>query len=380
MKRSPLPSLLAGLSVILLAGLAIYVSTRIWAGEITDVLTYRHAARMLLEGGTDLYAIDRLPPGTWPYLYPPAFAALVAPVFLLPEGLGNAIWVTLVSGSVIVSFWAMRRLGGLALGQMVLLGACLALPTAWLMVMGQVDALVVGALALAILAEERDRPLMAGALIGLAAAIKVVPALGILPFLALRRWRVAAAAILTAAGLSLLPLPWLIPSTGFLGGLTRLVDLHVAFLRQVLLLGSDQPAAREWLLLPWNGSLPSAALRLVGAPTLGSVLMGLLVLGGTWVARQRRSPGIGVGLVVTAGALGSFVFSTHNLFLFTLPLALAFSRAGALMLFVGFVLVNWANPVLGTAAYLTVWGTCATGALWSSSRAGCQSDEPPIPG
>lgn len=365
-KRLLRSTLVAGV-IVGVSAVAFHASTVQWPSGMGDLQSYWHAAEALRAGGEGLYDPSTLPEGVWPYLYPPAFVGAFAVLLLLPLPVAFGAWALVVMGSVALAFLSLRALGNLEAPQLGLLGLALALPTFQLIVMGQVDALVVALLALALLADRADRSRWTGLLIGAAAALKVLPGLALLPFLVLRRWSVAAYALLALGVASLLPLVWLVPELGTTGGLSRLVDLHVGFVEHVLTRGLGQQASVEWMLLPTNASLPGTTLRLIGEPRWGALAMWALVGGATWTAFRRKRPAMGVALVVTGAALGNFVFWPHSVLLFGLPLALAFSTAGAVILLGAFAAVTWIHPVLGTVGYLAVWGATAVGGVPESS-------------
>lgn len=355
--------------LVLLLAFTLHASTTIWPAEGVDMRSYVYAGELLRTGGDGLYDPTRAPEGVWPYLYPPAFAAAFAGLASVPGDGGYVLWGLIVFASIVVSLGALRGLGRLRSGRMAILVAVLALPTIHLVIMGQVDALIVALLAVALLADRHDRQRIAGALVGTAAVVKVLPALALLPFMALRRWGVVKAAVITAALASLLPLAWLLPELGLWQGAGRLVGLHVEFVDGVLLKGLGQPSDREWMLLPTNASLPGSMLRLIDVPAVGALGMWLLIAGAVWVTVRTRDTAAGVGLVVAGAALGNFVFWPHSAFLFSLPLAVAFSLSAAVMLLGAYLLAGWLNPVLGTVGYLVVWGRCGVVAATSEGAA-----------
>lgn len=166
--------------------------------------------RTFLRGG-DVYPTDHRP---FPFMYPPAAAALLAVasvlgrtgfVFLL-LALNSAAWV----GSILLS---VRLATGSALRQRPLLYA---LPTLWVLpfvhdmyLLGQPNLLL---LLLMLAAFDALRPRhgwAAGALVGLAAAIKAFPVLALGYLVYRRHWKaVAATAVTLALLLLVLPLPF----------------------------------------------------------------------------------------------------------------------------------------------------------------------------
>ncbi len=141
------------------------------------------------------------PPGTdMPYRYAPGVAALFAPLSRLPLAAGRAAWSVLSALLVLAVAWALdRQLGARAPLAAPLAWALLAQALAQEIGYGQVDLLVL-ALALGAFAlDDRGREGAAGALLALAVALKVAPAVIFLDLAARRRW----GAFLGAAGAAL---------------------------------------------------------------------------------------------------------------------------------------------------------------------------------
>jgi hypothetical protein len=130
--------------------------------------------------------------------HPPTAEALALPVAGLSWPVASAIWGWLMVAALAASAWAfgLRWRWAVAVGALALLWP----PAAWSI--GQLTPLWLLGAALAW--RWRDRPLAAGAAIGLAASTKLLPALLLLPFLLRRRWTAAAGA---AAAVAVVLLP-----------------------------------------------------------------------------------------------------------------------------------------------------------------------------
>jgi hypothetical protein len=125
-----------------------------------------------------------------PFIYPPSALLVFAPLAVLPERLAYALW-TLAGGGFFL--WAGRRLGAP--------WWLLTFPAVWLVAYSGQVTFLVAALVLTALTLPK-RPLVAGVLLGLAAAIKPQMAIFLpLALLAEGRWRV-----MLAAGVSALTL------------------------------------------------------------------------------------------------------------------------------------------------------------------------------
>jgi hypothetical protein len=180
--------------------------------------------------------------------YPPLLAFLAAPLALLPLEAARWIWFLGSEACLLGAAWlTWRWLGGdRVAGGAVLAVWCLAGTVPENLVLGQVNPLLLVLTAGALYSWDR-RPGAAGALIGIATALKLWPAVLALGFLAGKRWRALALSAATAA--ALLAGPWL--------------GIRIA------LPGPVAPAtAGYWrgTPAPLNFSLPAVALRLAEPP------------------------------------------------------------------------------------------------------------------
>ncbi|GHB39547.1 hypothetical protein GCM10010377_32930 [Streptomyces viridiviolaceus] len=195
------------LVLVLAAAVTVFTATVPLLRDWFDLRVYHGAVHHWVHDGGRLY--DYRVPGTaYGFTYPPFAALAMLPMALL--GLGAAVAVTLVLNLAALTLVlrilvgpARRRLGWYGCA----LGACsLALfePLRDTVSFGQVNVLLL-ALVLTdgwLLATGRGR--WAGVGIGLAAAVKLTPALFIVLLLLARRWRAAGVATAVAAGASAL--------------------------------------------------------------------------------------------------------------------------------------------------------------------------------
>ncbi len=166
--------------------------------------------RTFLRGG-DIYPTDNRP---FPFMYPPAAAALMAVASVLGRtgfvlvllALNSAAWV----GSILLS---VRLATGAALRQRPLLYA---LPTLWVLpfvhdmyLLGQPNLLLLFLMLGAFAALRSRHGWAAGALVGLAAAIKAFPVLALGYLVYRRHWKAVGATVVTLVLLLLvLPIPF----------------------------------------------------------------------------------------------------------------------------------------------------------------------------
>jgi hypothetical protein len=174
-----------------------------------DFRVYYWAARSFFLDSGPMYGPNRML--GWPmlYRYPPLFLYLFRPLALLPLRAAAGAWAAL---QVFLLGWFLRawyqRHPPARFATAIWIPALLLPYLAKMLKGGNVQLLIV-VLACFSLLEAKRRPLLAGLLLGLAAAFKVWPAF-LAPYLVLRgRWRAAVAEAFSASVLTLAPAVWL---------------------------------------------------------------------------------------------------------------------------------------------------------------------------
>lgn len=173
-----------------------------------DIDVYRAGAAALLDGDnlyTRGYEVGGI---TLPFTYPPLAAMLFVPLTLVPYPLALVTWTI---SSVVLLWWCLvivlrhaapARWNHRVLATWILPFALLAEPVRETLGFGQINILL---MALVLIDTLTKRPwLPRGVLIGLAAAIKLTPAVFILVFLVRRQWRHAVVTFLSGVGFTLL--------------------------------------------------------------------------------------------------------------------------------------------------------------------------------
>ena len=173
-----------------------------------DIDVYRAGARAFLEGDnlyTRSYEVGGI---TLPFTYPPLAAMLFVPLALVPYPLALVTWTI---ASVVLLWWCLvivlrhaapARWNHRVVATWILPFALLAEPVRETLGFGQINILL---MALVLIDTLTKRPwLPRGVLIGLAAAIKLTPAVFILVFLVRRQWRHAVVTFLSGVGFTLL--------------------------------------------------------------------------------------------------------------------------------------------------------------------------------
>lgn len=261
-----------------------------------DLAVYRDAALRLLDG-QPLY-----PPGSrygpdqpLPFTYPPFAAVLLLPTALLPVGSVVALEIVL---SFLCLWWIAHRslarliapLGpvGRAGASLLAAGAALALlaPVSSVFAFGQIG-LLLGALCLRDLDLAVRRSRATGALVGIAAAVKISPGGFVLAYVAARRWRAVlttGVTVLACWGLTALALPddtrdWLgvVLDPDRVGPVGEPVNTSWNGL-VLRLLGPGAPSTVLWLGLA-GATLAVAALRSARALGAADALTAATVMG-----------------------------------------------------------------------------------------------------
>lgn len=171
---------------------------------LADLLVYRAGALAILHG-RPLYSV-RSAQGL-PFTYPPVAAVLAVPLALVPPRVAEIAWVPMVYAPLAVAVRIgfrelLQRAGRYRLAVLAVLTGCSAflVPVEQVMSFGQIDLLLV---ALCLLDFRATKPWWPrGALIGLAAAVKLEPAVFVVYLLITGRRRAAAVAASSFAALT----------------------------------------------------------------------------------------------------------------------------------------------------------------------------------
>lgn len=304
------------------------------AKSINDYGSF-HAAALAIRKGLDPYTPDDLQraahlaglPGVHPYFYPPFLAEVMRPLTRLKVFDARLVWFWLTVGCFVAAIallqrWLARRNDGAATAFVVAVSVLWPLRSTNMM--AQVNALVL--LLLAVWWVRREKSPSAGVFLGVAAAIKMSPALLVLVPLTERRFREAAVVVATGAVLVLGSCLVLgAPGQRFLGDVLfgflpghRYHGLRVP----IPLLGNHSLGALAYWLFdhgePWADPLrlsPVAARFHLAAVT--TLLLGFVVAVFRRVPREARA----TALVVVMVLAPTFAFEHHVSFA-VLPIAL----------------------------------------------------------
>ena len=173
-----------------------------WRPVMVDLDVYRLAGRVLLDGG-DFYQL----PGPLPFLYPPFAALLAVPLAVLPAALVQISW-TIAGALMIVALLHRWGQTGWRLSLWSTAVVFAVVPVSQTLAFGQLGIVLVALVVLDLAPGPRvlrgRRLLPEGVLTGVAAALKLTPMIFVLYLLAVRRWRAALTATITAGVLTVL--------------------------------------------------------------------------------------------------------------------------------------------------------------------------------
>ncbi|PRY44693.1 glycosyltransferase 87 family protein [Umezawaea tangerina] len=267
-----------------------YAVVRGLGSGLVDLHVYRTGGEVWLTGGR-LY--DDFP-GVLPFTYPPFAAVLFSALALPPWPVVMALWTAAGLALFTVACQVAARHDALPRTGLGLAAASLLLePVRGTLELGQVNLLLIGLVAADCLLPRTPWP--RGLLVGIAAAVKLTPAVFVLFFLSRRRWRPA----LTAAAA--------FAACGGLGWALAPRDSESFWFHAVL-----DPQRVGGLAYSGNQSLHGLLFRL-GAPDLLWPVLCVVVLVATAVLLPRvRDDLTAVVAVAAAGLLVSPVSWSHH--------------------------------------------------------------------
>lgn len=263
-----------------------------------DVEVYRSAGVSILTG-RPVYAALTESPQLLPFTYPPFAAILAIPLALLPFGVVGWLWAAAqVAANAAIVWYAGWRLIHRYGPRAPIALALLTVPMLWLhpvsdgIRFGQVNAFIVLA-ALMDLRQPRPRLLRwlpPGVLVGLAMSIKLTPGVFVVHYLVNRRWREAAWAVGTAAGVTLAAFA-LLPEASFAFWGEALQDPN----RLGPNFGTSNQALRGFLLRVGPAGTAGTVLWLACVAVVGAA--------GFALARRCYRQGDSVGEVAAVGLM-----------------------------------------------------------------------------
>jgi len=307
-----------------------------WKPIMVDLDVYRLAGSVVLEGG-DFYNL----PGRLPFLYPPFAALLAVPLAVLPATVVQVAWTAAGAVSLVAVLYRFG-LTGWVLSLVATATVFFVQPVVQTLGFGQLGIFLVALVALDLVPGPRVLPrrlLPEGVLTGLAAAIKLTPAIFLLYLLLAAKRRAFLVAAGTAVAVTLLSAA-IVPraSLDFWG---RLAHGDTGLGGSIIYYTNQSVMANIVRVLHLG---PSSAL-------LGLAASAVVALLGVWAAVQWHrlgQIGLAVNLCGVAGLLASPVSWLHH-FVWVVPLGVSLALAGRRgtlplprsMLVLGWLFVGW---------------------------------------
>jgi alpha-1,2-mannosyltransferase len=281
-----------------------------WRPIMVDLEVYRRAGSVLLDGG-NFYDL----PGPLQFLYPPFAAALAAPLALLPATAVQIGW----TGAGAMALVAILHRFGLAGWLLSLAGAAVIYivePIVQTLAFGQLGIFLVALVVLDLAPGPRvfsRRLLPEGVLTGVAAAIKLTPAIFVVYLLVMRKFRAF----------------WVAVLTGIVVTLASAAIVPAASYEFWTRLAHGDTGLGHSIIYYTNQSVMADIVRIFGLgpepAIIGLVLSCAVALAGVWAAALWHRLGdvrLAVTLCGVAGLLASPVSWLHH-FVWVVPLAMS---------------------------------------------------------
>jgi alpha-1,2-mannosyltransferase len=306
-----------------------------WKPIMVDLDVYRLAGSVLLAGG-DFYDL----PGPLQFLYPPFAALLAVPLALLPLPLVQIGWTT---AGVLALVAVLHRYGlsGWVLSVVSMVAIYFVQPVLQTLAFGQLGIFLVALVVLDLAPGPRLLPrrlLPEGVLTGVAAAIKLTPAIFVLYLLATGKRRAFVVSVIT--GLAVTAVSWAIVPRASLEFWSRLASGDTG-LGGSIIYYTNQSVMADIVRVLGLGSRPAI---------IGLALSAVVALAGVWAAMLWHRLGevrFAVALCGVAGLLASPVSWLHH-FVWVIPLAVSLAgrrppgrRFPDWFLALGWVFVGW---------------------------------------
>lgn len=273
-----------------------------------------------------------------PWLYPPHFLLMILPFGLLPYGISYALFTGMTGAALAVTIWLQAPPDG---RRWVQLGSLLLCPACSITAIGGQNAFLSGALLIGGFRLLPRRPLLAGALLGVATYKPTLWLMVPVALVAARQWRCLAAAAAMAAGLAL-------ASVAVFG-----IEIWRQWLEMVLSPPAD--FYNEWLEWgrSWGSSVFTCAWLLGATHGAATLMQAVATLGAAaCVYAAFRSAALDADrqlvVVLAASILGAPHVSTYDALLLAIAAAVLFCRAlkdGAALYAITVMLAAWLLPL-----------------------------------
>lgn len=305
-------------SLVALKAFVIDPLTGHFTGSFEDFSAYLGAARSVAAGGSPYVQFDPSTVVMSGFTYPPFAAVLVSPLAALSDQAAMSLWLVLELGCTIAAAIILARTALPKSWPRVDLGLLAALtfaPATYNYWHGQINPLIFLLLVVAYNAYTRDREIVCGVCLGLAAGIKVAPIVLVLLLLRRHLWGGAVAAAVTGAMTAVVGLVVLGASAThtFLTLVYPTLNRAIGWIYNQSLTGAVSRLGNQSVL----NVEPTPLSVTVMSPVATVAVLAVAI----WVTspRERTSAergaefGLGVTAMLLAGSLAWFPHFTHLL-------------------------------------------------------------------
>ena len=192
----------AGIAIVALLGV-------VFVRNLTDFSVYYAAGRSLISGRTDLYSSEFARGAVMDYRYLPFFLLVFTPLSLLPYTFAAYLWHLLNTLAIVVAVMSIASLYSKESGKRTRVWSVAFFTVipyfAMALDYGNVQLIVTAMMFAGLSLALKRRDLPAAALLAIATAVKIVPAVTLVYFAITRRFRLLGLVIVIIAALNLLP-------------------------------------------------------------------------------------------------------------------------------------------------------------------------------
>lgn len=266
-----------------------------------------------------------------PYVQTPAWAYLLQPLAMrVSFQTFNALFSALIALCFAMLMWAVAAVWAPALFDPFWIGLIagvlfLSVPFRYAMFLTQTHVIFVLLSVLGLQLAERRRPVAAGLLVAVAAAVKITPGLLVVYWLLTRRWKAAATFAIASTVILLL-------TVVAVGGTTVVEYLgEVQRISRLLLVSYNNQSFAAWLMAWWYPSTEFNALHAFHLPAAArwastALVLGSVGLGGLWDRRRVGGPPMGAMFALVGATIFTPLCWTHYSIVLLVPLMVLLAK------------------------------------------------------
>jgi alpha-1,2-mannosyltransferase len=289
-----------------------------FAGSFEDFSVYLGAARSIAAGASPYAHFDPSTVVMSGFIYPPFAALVVSPLAALSDRTAVSLWLVLellctIAAAVILARTALPK--GWPRVELGLLAALTFAPATYNYWHGQINPLIFLLLVLAYRAYVRDRDVVCGVCIGLAAGIKLAPVVLVLLLLRRHWWRGTAAALVTG-GLTAV-VGFVLLGAGatqtFITSVLPALNRATGWIYNQSLGGLVSRVGNQSVLTVQPTSPAITLVSIAAAVAVLSLVISMVRPGGRTSGERGAEFGLGVTAMMLAGSISWFPHFTYML-------------------------------------------------------------------